>query len=208
MPGVWTRMVNFNVQEIIPLTVQGEGLKAGMPCSFIRLFGCPVGCYFCDTGYADGATPKEGFKRLTYSDISSQLLSENVVISGGEPTVNIGIVELIRHLLTDGKLVFIETAGVNWVDELKDCWVTFSPKEKVSPVKCDPIFWDNANEIKIVIGSPNDLDYYLPRIKGRQNVLLQPEWGVEKDILPFIIEQSNYHGFRVSIQTHKHLGVR
>lgn len=208
MPGVWTRMVSFNVQEIIPLTVQGEGLKAGMPCSFIRLFGCPVGCYFCDTGYADGATPKEGFKRLTYSEIWGQLLSENVVISGGEPTVNARFSDLSDNLVADGKRVFVETAGVKWVDGLDDCWVTFSPKEKVSPVKCDPVFWVFADEIKIVISSPDDFSYYLPRIKERQNVLLQPEWGVEKNILPFIIEQSNYYGFRVSIQTHKHLGVR
>ena len=38
-------------QETFQDTIQGEGAQVGRPCDFIRLYGCPVGCYFCDTGY-------------------------------------------------------------------------------------------------------------------------------------------------------------
>ena len=44
--------MEFNVHETFQDTVQGEGYHAGTPADFIRLYGCPVGCFFCDTGYA------------------------------------------------------------------------------------------------------------------------------------------------------------
>lgn len=39
------------VHETFQETIQGEGYWSGTPCDFIRLSGCPVGCWFCDTGY-------------------------------------------------------------------------------------------------------------------------------------------------------------
>ena len=30
-------------------TIQGEGVKTGVPSVFVRLQGCPVGCPWCDT---------------------------------------------------------------------------------------------------------------------------------------------------------------
>ena len=44
--------MKFNIQETFQNTIQGEGYHSGRPCDFIRLYGCPVGCFFCDTGYA------------------------------------------------------------------------------------------------------------------------------------------------------------
>ena len=79
--------MSINIQEIIPLTIQGEGYHTGLPCSFIRLFGCPVGCYFCDTGYASGSD-LPSFKRLSFNEVVNQLRSKNVVITGGEPCVD------------------------------------------------------------------------------------------------------------------------
>ena len=34
------------------VSVQGEGILAGMPSSFVRLTGCPQRCVWCDTEYA------------------------------------------------------------------------------------------------------------------------------------------------------------
>ena len=42
----------FNVQETFQSTLQGEGYFSGRVADFIRLYGCPVGCFFCDTGYS------------------------------------------------------------------------------------------------------------------------------------------------------------
>ena len=33
-------------------SVQGESTWAGLPCTFVRLTGCPLRCHYCDTEYA------------------------------------------------------------------------------------------------------------------------------------------------------------
>ena len=33
-------------------SIQGESTRAGLPCIFVRLTGCPLRCAYCDTEYA------------------------------------------------------------------------------------------------------------------------------------------------------------
>lgn len=33
-------------------SIQGESTWAGLPCTFVRLTGCPLRCVWCDTAYA------------------------------------------------------------------------------------------------------------------------------------------------------------
>jgi organic radical activating enzyme len=205
-------MDKIKVQEIIPLTIQGEGMQVGTPCSFVRLYGCPVGCYFCDTGYANNQLPSEGFTVLTVDEILDQIQGRNVVISGGEPTVNPRLNLLIDSLIDKNHSVSIETSGTRWVKSLDRCWVTFSPKDHVSKQTSDPLFWSRASEVKIVISNKNDYHFYRDRIKMTLDqkipVYLQPEWGVASEVLDYLIDISSRIGVKISIQTHKYLGVR
>ena len=48
---------NLQVSEIFK-SLQGEGTRAGLPCTLIRLAGCNLRCKWCDTQYAwDGGEP-------------------------------------------------------------------------------------------------------------------------------------------------------
>lgn len=40
------------IHETFQNTIQGEGYWTGALVDFIRFYGCPVGCPWCDTGYA------------------------------------------------------------------------------------------------------------------------------------------------------------
>ncbi len=67
-------------------TVEGEGTAAGYPTVFIRLFGCPLRCVWCDTPYS--YAPHEPQIRLSIADICARVAdfaSTRVCLTGGEP---------------------------------------------------------------------------------------------------------------------------
>lgn len=208
------------VQETFNATVQGEGFWAGTPCDFIRLYGCPVGCLWCDTGYA---APGHGHNLPRGSRLIHQLVeatqSPMVVVSGGEPFIHAALPDLCKELLaaSQSPAVAIETSGSFWQPIPDQVWVTLSPKEHHrlrSPVT--PEIWQRANEVKIVISSPDDLLYYLDKaVLGHdgQHLFLQPEWTEIDRTLPLVLamlSDSTFYQYkpRLSLQTHKYIGVQ
>lgn len=195
----------IKVHEILRQTVQGEGRNAGMVCDFLRLYGCPVKCDFCDTGYADGGKDID-YQEMAITDALAMLNSPNVVISGGEPFYCKELPLLISELTESGKKVFIETSGSHWQEISNSVWVTFSPKEHISTYKSDSRFWDRANEVKIVIDSGNELDYYRQKI-GDRSCYLQPQWFNSESVqktLDLLIKNPQH---KLSVQMHKYLGI-
>ena len=195
------------IHETFQETVQGEGHWVGLPVDFIRLAGCPVGCYFCDTGYANGNQVK-GYQQ-SISSLLGELKSLNVVISGGEPFANKQLPDLVNALLDDNRHAHIETSGAFWQDVDDRAWVTLSPKQHLnSKMPVDNRFWQRANEVKIVIADGTELDFYDRNILNLQ-VYLQPEWTTRDRTIPFIFEILKSHPTcRLSLQTHKILNVR
>lgn len=194
------------IQETFQQTIQGEGHWAGLPVDFIRLSGCPVGCYFCDTGYANGGKP-DNYKQSIKS-ILSELKSLNVVISGGEPFIHKELPSLVTALLNDNRNVFIETSGSFWQEVDNKTWITLSPKEHINPkFPVHPKMWARANEVKIVIADGTELDFYNSKILNLQ-VFLQPEWSTRDRAIPTILDLLTKNpSCRMSIQTHKILNL-
>ncbi len=92
-------------------SVQGEGLLAGTPSAFLRVSGCNLRCWFCDTPYASWHPEGDD---LAPDDILAQLEPlglEHVVITGGEPLLFAELVPLCHALRDRQKHVTIETAG-------------------------------------------------------------------------------------------------
>lgn len=115
----------YKVNEIFT-SVQGEGIYSGIPATFIRLQGCAVGCYWCDTKYTWAA----GGKWMSAHEIVQQITEEHVVITGGEPTLW-NLDELIETINDDSEEHFIqlETSGQNGLKgNLIPDWITCSPK--------------------------------------------------------------------------------
>lgn len=125
---------SVGVPEIF-LSVQGEGRSLGQLRSFLRLSGCNLQCYWCDTPYtwnwegtdwphiddADGKPAKYSQSResvdLRFDTIAArvaELGAEGLVITGGEPLVQMGgLTALIRFLKAEQPRleVEIETNG-------------------------------------------------------------------------------------------------
>lgn len=104
----------LNVSEWFT-SIQGEGLSSGTPCHFIRLFGCNLNCWFCDSKFSRVGTE---YKKLKYIDIIN-LCKEwrkkypnigRIIISGGEVFLQ-NIIPLLMILKIFNFKVEIETNG-------------------------------------------------------------------------------------------------
>lgn len=92
-------------------SIQGEGMFTGTRSSFIRLSGCNLRCWFCDTPYT--SWEPEGGHREWQSLVDEVLAfdSPHVVVTGGEPLLQPDVVPLTRALESAGRRVTVETAG-------------------------------------------------------------------------------------------------
>jgi 7-carboxy-7-deazaguanine synthase len=200
------------VHETFQNTIQGEGYWVGSPCDFIRLYGCPVGCSWCDTGYG---SPEE-IKKIEYSDrtvaeLVEETRSKKVVITGGEPLMVKDLSLLVAALQQAGKLVHIETSGAAWQNTLSimSAWITLSPKEHISPkYKLQRNAWLYANEIKLIIDTGDEVEFYKKELEVNCHIYLQPQWNNPKALeITMKLLQENQK-YRLSIQTHKYLNLK
>ena len=205
--------MTINIQETFQDTIQGEGFHSGTPADFIRTYGCPVGCWFCDTGYSapDGEYYKKTLpkKPMEIDEIVSELKSPLVVITGGEPFIHKELGALCSAILKTGRMVSIETSGSYFKEIPDDVWVTLSPKDNVSPKFPSTIeMWERANELKIIVCLGNEYQYYEDRIKDFKGLkYFQPEFEDKSSISltrDLIIEHKD---FKLSLQTHKIIGL-
>ncbi|MEG3939557.1 7-carboxy-7-deazaguanine synthase QueE [Microcoleus sp. S36b_A3] len=203
--------IKLPIHETFQCTVQGEGYWTGTLVDFIRLAGCPVGCPWCDTGYGNGG---KGLPSVPQSiaQLLAQLQSPRVVITGGEPFIHQNLPELVAALLQADKQVSIETSGAYWQDVSPLAWITLSPKEHVNPkYPVEEHFWKKANEIKLVVSTGEEVDFYKKYFVEDMNVpvFLQPEWESRDRAIPIILELLKQHpSYRLSLQTHKFIGVQ
>jgi organic radical activating enzyme len=203
--------IKLPIHETFQSTVQGEGFWTGCLVDFIRLSGCPVGCPWCDTGYADPGANLPRVER-PIAELLAEIKSPRVVISGGEPFIHKHLPDLVQALLAADKRVNIETSGSFWQEVSPAAWITLSPKEHINPkypVKSQ--FWSRANEVKIVIETGGEIDFYQEHLSTHPNLLvyLQPEWNSSSESIPLILQiLQQKPDYKLSLQTHKYIGVQ
>lgn len=91
--------------------IQGESTLAGMPCTLVRLAGCPLNCIYCDT---PEAIPFDSGEWMTVLDIVAEVKRRNrplTLVSGGEPLAQKGCIHLLEALAEIAPLLQLETSG-------------------------------------------------------------------------------------------------
>jgi 7-carboxy-7-deazaguanine synthase len=152
-------------------SVQGESTWAGLPCTFVRLTGCPLRCVWCDTAYAFS-----GGERMTHDAIVDEVEAVGtplVEVTGGEPLAHKGAFELVRRLLDGGHTVLVETSGAFDVAPL-------DPRaHKIMDLKCpgsgesERNLWSNLDhltprdEVKFVVADRADYEWARDVIRDR-----------------------------------------
>lgn len=86
----------------------GFNLQGGL-ATFVRLQGCNLDCKWCDT---QPARALDGWKELTVDKIVNRCTGKHIIITGGEPLLQLEEVnQLVTILMETGHLVTIETNG-------------------------------------------------------------------------------------------------
>lgn len=181
-------------------SIQGEGTWTGTPAVFVRLAGCNLACDFCDTDYSTKlfASVDEivAMVRKVGGDCPM------VVLTGGEPLAQRETLDLIDALRRDGRRVHIESNGTIFTELPDDVWLCVSPKERV-----DRRMAQRANEAKLIVDRRVPVEH-LELFAEQPTILLQPE-GNRPANVAIALEYAKTHPqrFRLSLQTHKFIGV-
>ena len=197
--------------KILPLmetftTIQGEGFHSGKSAHFLRIGGCDIGCHWCDI--------KESWNSSLYPLVKVEKILESinsltdlVIISGGEPLIW-NMAHLTGALKKINKKVHLETSGAYQLSGHWD-WICLSPKKNKPPI---PALFKKANELKVIVYNKDDLKFAKQNAKYVEKdciLFLQPEWSKKEKVMPmiskFMLENPNW---RLSIQTHKYLGMK
>ena len=108
---------------------QGEGLFAGEPQVFVRLFGCPLRCAWCDTpgswrvapeagARIAGLKPRRESSRATPFQVACWIAEvergarRTISLTGGEPLMWPGFVRALAGMIGERRL-HLETAGAH-----------------------------------------------------------------------------------------------
>ncbi|WP_158057116.1 7-carboxy-7-deazaguanine synthase QueE [Halorussus halophilus] len=108
-------------------SLQGEGRLAGVPSVFVRTSGCNLRCWFCDS-YHTSWEPTHASMRV--EEILTKIDgydADHVVVTGGEPLVHDGVVDLLERLADRGYHTTVETNGTIYRDAPIDL-ASVSPK--------------------------------------------------------------------------------
>jgi 7-carboxy-7-deazaguanine synthase len=114
----------YEVTEIFT-SIQGEGLRLGMPSTFVRLSRCNLSCRWCDTTYSWKAGEMIEPTVMTPEQIRAEVHAPDVVLTGGEPMLQ--KLEPLLDLL-DGHFVTVETNGTMFRPDRRVGLWSVSPK--------------------------------------------------------------------------------
>lgn len=211
--------MKYAVKEMF-YTLQGEGRNAGRAAVFCRFAGCNLWsgreadrpkavCQFCDTDFV-GMDGDGGGRFATASELAGAVAQKwrsarsqhrFVVLTGGEPLLQVDV-PLVEALHCEGFEIAVETNGTLTPPAGID-WICVSPKAGA------PLGLVRGNELKLVfpqVGAEPERFEAL----AFEHFLLQPMDGpdVARNTQAAVAYCLANPRWQLSLQTHKHLGIR
>jgi 7-carboxy-7-deazaguanine synthase len=217
----------MRISEIF-YSVQGEGSLVGVPSVFVRTTGCNLRCSWCDTPYTSWNPVGDELSVPAILERTGQYTAaRHVVITGGEPMIAPGVVELSERMRERGMHITFETAGTVHAPVACDL-MSISPK--LSNSTPEGVFQrqherlrlqfdvlrrltsEYEYQLKFVIAQEEDLAEAQAVVEAvgapANKVILMPE-GISADVLnergAWVAELCKVHGYRFSPRLHVHL---
>ena len=179
------------------LSIQGEGIHAGVPTLFIRFAGCPLRCNWCDTPYALRAKDGQTRSIKEVVDIARKVTgtAHRICITGGEPLFQrAGLMQLVWELCRYGWAIDVETAGAYSLPHgsnfsLVDCWIPDikcpSSGEEFRNVYATLGRLRHQDQVKFVIQNAEDYEFAIDvfrRYPTTATILFSPVFGAETNL--------------------------
>ena len=199
--------MKYNLVEIFE-SLQGEGRNVGRPCVFVRFAGCNLNCPWCDTETARKFD-------LTLDELVAEVKThkaKSVILTGGEPTIQQGMPELVARLKAEDYWIAVETNALVDADWLAFVdYVACSPKAEFADRYAQACALRRADEVRVVASSEkvaafcrqirkaiSATDYYVSPCDHDGEI----DFATAKTVL------SKLEGWSLSVQLHKLLGFR
>jgi 7-carboxy-7-deazaguanine synthase len=152
----------LKINEVF-FSIQGEGTRAGAPCVFVRLTGCPLRCNYCDSRYAF----EEGQERSA-EDVLAEIERfpcRLIELTGGEPLAQPEAFSFVTRLADAGWEVLVETSGHVLLDRLDPRAVAIMDVKTPGSGEQHRMEWRNLellrrqDEVKLVISDRADFEW-------------------------------------------------
>ncbi len=205
-------MHKFQVVEIF-YSLQGEGFNTGRPVVFVRLAKCNLHCLWCDTNL-------DKYQELLQDEIIEKIEQfdcKNVVITGGEPTYNENVFELVTAFKKLDYWVAVESNATNQIPEGIFDYVSLSPKVQYKKLYQKSNMPSKADEVRIVVdGNAEDFCHFIEDKIKAHNYYLSPKYDIDGNfnmldtitLLGRLNARSNSKKWYLSLQTHKFANIQ
>lgn len=193
----------YRVNEIF-FSLQGEGFWTGTPMVFVRLSGCNLKCPFCDTDHS-------AFQEMTAGEIVKEAMAagntcRRICLTGGEPSLQADEA-LLSAFHEAGYTVHMETNGTLPLPAGVD-WITLSPKNQVFGLMGNgAVILKRADEVKLVLAPGVDPSAW-EHFPATWHFLQPCDAGGRMNTEETVSYIKAHPLWRLSLQTHKLLGIR
>lgn len=213
-------MTQFKVVEKF-VSINGEGTAAGELAVFVRFAGCNLNCSYCDTQYANKSDVQVQY--MTSEEIYNYIKETkvtNVTLTGGEPLMQPGIIELLEVLSKDKELsVEIETNGsipLKNFSSIEENPPKFTMDYKLRGSNMEEMMLlenfgvlGSKDTVKFVASSIKDLERAKEIIEeynlvDRTNVYFSPVFGsINPEEIVEFMKDNNMNKVNLQLQLHK-----
>ncbi|MFQ5345624.1 MAG: radical SAM protein [Mariprofundus sp.] len=186
-----------------------------MPCTLIRLAGCPLRCAYCDTPQA---IPTDSGNWIAIEDIVAQVRKSArplILVTGGEPLAQRHSMELLQRLLELDCILQLETSGAYSVKDVPSGIRRIIDIKTPGSGEVQRNCFQNldiltaGDELKLVLTGRDDYEWARDCIHDRHlelndvPVLLSPAWGEisARDLCAWVLEDKL--PVRIQVQMHK-----
>ncbi|MEO5376979.1 MAG: 7-carboxy-7-deazaguanine synthase QueE [Magnetococcus sp. DMHC-6] len=195
-------------------SIQGEGYWVGRPMAFVRVWGCPLSCAWCDEPLH---RDPQAVQYLTAQEILTHVQRvapgiPNLLLTGGEPLAVAGLQHLVACFKQAGYWLAMESSGIGGEVPQGLDWLTLSPKPHHPPPAS---ILAQAQEIKFIVDahpSPTFQAIINQQAQHHPHVWVQPK-ARGSEIDPHAVARcvemvlAGAGKLRLSLQVHKWIKI-